>query len=163
LQHPLSHIFGCEPDFNAWTNKENLPPIVPKPGMRSAGGHIHVETALPKLEVIKAMDVTIGLASIFMDKGKDRRKFYGKPGAFRPKIYGVEYRVPSNFWIFKDAYVASMWLRARHALDMVSNGIDLTLMGNRIQNAILNEDKEMAKKLMAKYGCTIGTYESELM
>jgi hypothetical protein len=55
-----------------------------------------------------------------------------------------------------------MWLRAKHALDMVANGIDLTLMGNRIQNAILNEDKQMAKKLMGKYGCTIGTYESEI-
>jgi hypothetical protein len=99
LQHPLSHIFGCEPDFNAWTNKENLPPIVPKPGMRSAGGHIHVETTLPKLEVVKALDVTIGLASIFLDKGKDRRKFYGKPGAHRPKPYGVEYSRIFTFYL----------------------------------------------------------------
>src|SRR5512139_3190107 len=39
MVHPAAHIFGCEPDFDAWTKDVNP---APKPGheyMRSAGGH----------------------------------------------------------------------------------------------------------------------------
>jgi hypothetical protein len=37
----------------------------------------------------------------YWDKDTERRKLYGKPGAFRPKPYGCEYRVLSNAWVDK--------------------------------------------------------------
>jgi hypothetical protein len=52
MQHPLAYVFGCEPDFNAWTKEMNPKPTPPHPLMRSAGGHVHVET---KVESILAV------------------------------------------------------------------------------------------------------------
>jgi hypothetical protein len=46
----------------------------------------------------------------YWDKDKERRKLYGKPGAFRPKPYGCEYRVLSNAWVDKPE-VASLLFR----------------------------------------------------
>ena len=42
MEHPAAHIFGCEPDFDAWTGDVNSKPKPPHKFMRSAGGHIHV-------------------------------------------------------------------------------------------------------------------------
>lgn len=151
LLDPASHIFGCEPDFNAWTGEENISPIPPRPEMRSAGGHIHIETELPKREVIQAMDLCVGLATLFQDRGKERRKIYGKAGAFRPKSYGVEYRVPSNYWIFNKNYISNMWDRTFRALELVESGVNLQLMSHRIQTAINTDDKDLALYLMDKY------------
>jgi hypothetical protein len=159
LQHPGALIFGCEPDFNAWTGQTNPQPIIPKPGLRSAGGHIHMETFQDKRAIIQACDLTVGLATLFLEKTNLRRQIYGKAGAFRPKNYGVEYRVPSNFWIFKDEYVKSMWNRMMVAEQLVMEGVNLGLIGKRIQYAINNEDKHAAELLLKKYNVPMGTFE----
>ncbi len=39
------------------------------------------------------------MPAIILDKDKVRTRNYGKPGNFRPKPYGMEYRTLSNFWI----------------------------------------------------------------
>jgi len=36
MKHPAAHIFGCEPDFNAWNGKVNKKPAPPTPNMRIA-------------------------------------------------------------------------------------------------------------------------------
>lgn len=43
LEDPRAFVMGCDPDFNAWSNKRNPPPDLDKdPYLRSAGGHVHV-------------------------------------------------------------------------------------------------------------------------
>ncbi len=42
LQHPKSKVFGCDPDYNAYTGEKNPPPKANDPCLRSAGGHIAV-------------------------------------------------------------------------------------------------------------------------
>lgn len=99
MKHPNAFVFGCEPDYNAWTREENTKPIPPHEFMRSAGGHVHVETDKDPVVVSQNMDLYLAVPSVLMDEGgDDRRKMYGKKGAFRPKPYGLEYRVLSNFW-----------------------------------------------------------------
>ena len=39
----------------------------------------------------------------------DRRKIFGRAGSFRPKNYGIEYRVLSSWWIGKPEYTALVY------------------------------------------------------
>jgi len=100
---------GCDPDYSAYTGVAN-----PSPdgglGIRTASGHIHIgwtndqDIADPNhIEacrmLTKQLDHSIGLASGIWDEDPTRREMYGQFGAYRPKPYGVEYRVMSNKWV----------------------------------------------------------------
>lgn len=149
LQCADAWIFGCEPDFNAWTGKENAKPFANDPNLRSAGGHIHVGTDLPAQAVIQAMDFYLGVPSVNMDNGVLRRELYGKAGAYRKKPYGCEYRTLSNFWIFKSELIQWAYEGTQKALQFVSDGRSFTQQeAIDIQNCINNSDKKLAKQLM---------------
>ena len=101
-------ILGCEADFNAWTQGVNPTPNAKVP-FRTGAGHIHIgwTTGADILDefhlgecyaLVKVLDLFLGVPSIIMDGDVKRRDLYGKAGAFRPKSYGLEYRVLSNFW-----------------------------------------------------------------
>lgn len=152
MQHPAAHVFGCEPDFNAWTNDFNPAPQPPHPFMRSAGGHIHVETKEDPLDVIKAMDLFLGVPSVLMDKGEQRKQLYGKAGAHRVKSYGVEYRTLSNFWIFEQRLCEWVWRNTELALSQLGLANDF---GERIQGSINNNDKAMALELVQEFGLEV--------
>lgn len=106
LTHPMAHIIGCSPDFDAYRPKHNQ---VRKPfeitdlgNQRFCGGHLHVQyntNNVPREIFARYMDLVVGLPFLSLDKQGDRRKFYGKAGIYRPKDYGIEYRTPSNFWL----------------------------------------------------------------
>jgi len=154
MQHPLAHVFGCEPDFNAWTKEVNTKPEPPHPFMRSAGGHVHVETTKDQLAVIRAMDLFLGVPSVLMDNGEMRKQLYGKAGAFRGKSYGVEYRTLSNFWIFKNELIRWVWDNTQRALDSV-DVIDVAKEEARILRSINDNDKETALALVKEYNLEV--------
>lgn len=99
---------GCNPDFNAYTMEENVPPNANLP-FRTGSGHIHIGWRKPTTidydhftfcgYLTRELDYYLGLPSLRWDNDKQRRRMYGKAGAFRPKPYGVEYRVLSNAWL----------------------------------------------------------------
>jgi len=100
---------GCEPDYNAYTGEENPPPNADA-NMRTAAGHIHVgwtNTDEPKggehmnlcHGLAKQMDLYLGVPFVILKDCVERKKMYGKAGTFRPKPYGMEYRVLSNKWL----------------------------------------------------------------
>lgn len=105
---PRVSNLGCNPDYNAYTGGMNEAPNRNLP-FRTGAGHIHVgwtEGAdledLDHLErcilLVKTMDYFVGLRTLKFDEDARRRELYGCAGAFRPKHYGVEYRVPSSKW-----------------------------------------------------------------
>jgi hypothetical protein len=54
-----------------------------------------------KLNIIKLMDIYVGLILTLIDTSKaskERKKLYGVSGRHRPTHFGVEYRTPSNYW-----------------------------------------------------------------
>lgn len=152
MEHPLAHIFGCEPDFDAWANKENRKPEPPHPFMRSAGGHIHVETERDGKLVVRLMDLFLGVPSVLMDTGEDRKKLYGKAGAHRIKPYGVEYRTLSNFWIFSDRLIQWAWDNTKRA---VESDLDVASYADDILKAINGNDKVVAKKLVDTFNLEV--------
>lgn len=109
---PLEALeLGCEPDFNAWEDGKVNPRPDGKVNFRTGAGHVHIgwgsgfDINDPNhLEaccmVVKQLDYYLGLGSLLYDEeGVKRRVMYGAPGCFRPKSYGVEYRVLSNAWL----------------------------------------------------------------
>jgi hypothetical protein len=117
---PEARIFGCAPDFNAYTLGQNTPEMdASRHPYRYAGGHIHLGISSPYLrkdsiqyqlakteeghiKTIKFIDYLTGAILVMMDKGvhaKRRRTKYGTAGCFRPTPYGLEYRTPSCWWM----------------------------------------------------------------
>lgn len=153
LMHPLSHNFGCEPDYNAWTGEKNPKPIPLTPEMRSAGGHVHIETNLDPNKVGQAFDLFLVLPSLLMDKnGVERRYIYGKAGAIRYKSYGVECRSLSNFWIFNDKHIRWVWNQTAKALQFVKEGKEVPEAVEAIINA---NDLHMAKYFVKEFNLSV--------
>src|SRR3990167_6509941 len=87
LRDVRAQMFGCDPDYNAWTSSdENNPRVNPKPiathkRLRSCGGHVHVgypkTSGINRLRLIQLMDLYLGVPSVFMDENNERRELYG--------------------------------------------------------------------------------------
>lgn len=159
LQDPRALEFGCEPDFNAWTEDVNPKPKAEDANLRSCGGHVHVgfdKTKADKLTVIKLMDLFMGVPSILMDEGEKRKQLYGKPGAFRDKPYGVEYRVLSNFWIFSDKTIEWVWNQTLKAVNAAEAQFTLSEQDSKdVVSCINNNDKELAQQLIKKFNLEV--------
>jgi len=111
--HPAAQEFGCSPEQNAYDMATVNPPVCEKGNtFRSGGGHIHLGylkgKEYPLVDFMgrwwltRLMDLFVGLPSVLMDNdptSQARRKLYGGAGNMRPKDYGIEYRVLSNFWL----------------------------------------------------------------
>jgi hypothetical protein len=158
LTHPQALVFGCEPDYNAWTKTENRKPQSTNKNLRTAGGHVHVGVSdVDMILGIRAMDLYLGVPAVILDNSPaavQRRELYGKAGAMRPKPYGFEYRVLSNFWMFDKSLTNwvydNVWLAMNWARK--GNGNDLTLGESvGIQECINTGNVELAKQIVAKY------------
>ena len=153
LTHPQALEFGCEPDFNAWTKDRNPRPQAVDHTLRSAGGHVHVGTKEDPIQVIRAMDLFLGVPSTRLDRGTLRRQLYGKAGAFRPKDYGCEYRTLSNFWIFSPTLIEWVYTQTERAIAFVEKGNEISEKdGHLIQDCINNSNGEAYGHLSSTYG-----------
>lgn len=121
---------GCDPDFDAYNNGAPNPrpkPVV-KDGkvLRTAAGHIHLgwpgdkdinseEHRWDCILLAKRMDMIFGEITKEYDKDTLRASMYGKPGAYRPKRYGMEYRTPSNLWVLNSSMQHNIYNMARYS------------------------------------------------
>lgn len=132
-QPEVAKILGCEPDFDAWSGKANPTPDAKLP-FRTASGHIHIgwtedqDISNPEhIEacqmLVKQLDLWVGAMSVIFDPNPTRRDLYGKAGAYRPKPYGVEYRVPSNFWLKNEKVMDLVFNRTKEAFKTLMRGI----------------------------------------
>jgi hypothetical protein len=160
---------GCTPDFNAWEGGQANPAPDAEMPFRTASGHIHVgwgdDYEIDDPEHIEACcmmvkQIDAGFAPLFVqlegEEGKRRRKLYGKAGAFRPKKYGVEYRVLSNSWLTDVYYMKQLFINTRQYFN------DLMAGYQSYQNSGL----AMARKWidtgnLAKMEYNWGKYESD--
>lgn len=149
--------FGCDPDFDAWRGgrRNRAPNPASVGGLRTAGGHIHIgcQVALDRpLDVVRGCDVLLGLGSVLFDDDARRRAVYGKAGAFRHKVYGVEYRTLSNFWLRSDDMIAWAYNRAVQVIDELDVLTDFcSRYGDAVQECINTSNKDMAHELLHDY------------
>lgn len=106
MSNPEANVLGCNPDNNAWLRGQRrpVPQIEDMGNNRFAAGHLHFsfpETEVPKFAIVQLMDA---FALNFWNKYEltsagPRAQFYGMPGVYRDKPYGIEYRTPHNVWV----------------------------------------------------------------
>lgn len=160
-------ILGCDPDFSAYSMSVNPRPDQHKT-MRTAAGHIHVgwtDSIDPDdfkhfascATITKQLDFYLGLPSVLLDNNTERRQMYGKAGAFRPKPYGAEYRVLSNFWIKDNVLRQWAFNNTNKAFNLLAvEGINLpNKYGDVCQDIINNSDKAAAEALIKELGITL--------
>lgn len=158
LQTENALMFGCDPDFNAWLLGEMNPkPVAASTGLRSCGGHIHIGYDKPNgntsLQLIRVMDIFIGLPSIIQEPDNERKTLYGKAGAFRFKSYGVEYRTVSNYYISSPTLTEWAFNNTMSAIEFVNNNQSISEEeANAIQIAINSNNKELAQTMCTYFG-----------
>lgn len=128
-------MLGCDPDFDAYTMLPNTKPITNKP-MRTGSGHVHIGwTAAEDISdpahlfdcqmAVKQMDICLYMTSLLWDDDKQRRELYGNVGAFRPKHYGVEYRVLSNAWLNHPSLIEFVYKSVMKGMDLLDKDVRL--------------------------------------
>jgi len=163
LEHPLAQEFGCDPDYNAYTLDVNESPKHENVGaLRSCGGHVHVSSeAIAKdensrAEFVRILDLVLGVPSVVMDTDKERRKLYGKAGAYRNKDYGIEYRTLSNFWIQTQEHMSWLWDQVKKAEKMFDEGFRINFdIGSRVIECINNGDTDTADALIHEFNLEV--------
>ncbi len=157
---------GCNPDYNAWTSMEN-----PRPNgavlFRTGAGHIHIGwTKDASIEdpnhlqvceqAVKQLDCYLGIPSVLFDSATQRRELYGKAGAYRPKSYGVEYRVLSNVWVGSEALTRWVYRTTLLAMKELEKGNNVfETLNCDIQHIINTSDVEAAKRVVEQLGLTL--------
>jgi hypothetical protein len=156
---------GCEPDFNAWTSEENPRPNGKLP-FRTGAGHIHLgfcegrdpDTAGHRTLceiVVKQLDSRLGLTSLLLDPCTKRREMYGQAGAYRPKSYGVEYRVLSNFWLKSQELMEWAFNTCHEAIQELEDGKVWADKYPDIQSIINSSDVEAARAIITAEGWSV--------
>lgn len=157
LTHYEAARFGCNTNLNCWDIDKPHKPSAEEAGeLRTASGHIHIgcdfEDAYDQISLAKACEVYIGLPSIAFDQDSLRRTLYGKAGSFRPKPYGVEYTVPSNFWL-KNKELMKWVFGAAEAAVVNRKHLHITdVMGEKIQDTINTCNQQQALALCNEFG-----------
>jgi len=143
---------GCNPDYNAYTGGMNDTPDRELP-FRTGAGHIHIgwtegqdTSDMEHIEkcilLVKTLDYFVGLRTLKYDTDAQRRELYGCAGAFRPKSYGVEYRVPSSAWCTSPELMGMIFDATMAAVDYAQDGDINKKFDNFAQVAI---DKNMTE------------------
>jgi len=151
LNNKSAKTFGCEPDFNAYTLSENPVPKA-EVNYRTAAGHIHIGYDNPSkkksVELIKLLDLILGVESVLLDQDRHRRVMYGKAGAYRKKPFGFEYRVLSNYWIFNEDYLRKVYKGVQRAFKLFNAGFEMDRnMEHKVINTINKYDTKSALEI----------------
>jgi hypothetical protein len=155
---PEAKELGCDPDFDAYTGEVNTPPETDKP-FRTGSGHVHVgwTKGYPTddqghvercRDVTRQLDVALFLPSLLYDHDTLRRSLYGNPGAFRPKSYGVEYRVLSNRWLRNEYLQRWVFRTTQRAVTDLVNGRPYfkTITEDLIKDAAVHSHEKSTRK-----------------
>lgn len=159
LLDPRTKVFGCDPDFDVWKGgTQNEMCDTKDTNLRTCGGHVHIGYNDPdmntSMNIIKALDIFLGIPSVILDPDRDRKKMYGKAGAYRLKSYGVEYRSLSNFWFENEDSVKIIFNGVKLAMDFINEDKIDKLTDKQemeIQLCINTGDETLAYQLMCQF------------
>lgn len=165
LQSKEAKEFGCDIDYNAYTEEPNPKPEGTSTNMRSAGCHIHVSYNNPNtqdsLNLIKYLDMYLGIPFVIIDKDNRRRKLYGKAGCFRLCKYGFEYRTLGGYALSSDKILEFVYTNVKKAITAYNNDWPLA-SPDTVQDIINNNKEEQARELISKFKLVDNDFENIL-
>jgi len=155
--------FGCSPTANPYEDTKRVTGVREK--FRSGGGHIHMGgsmitrlTEQQPEKLIKLLDIVCGNTCVLIDRDEaniTRRKHYGRAGEHRMKSYGLEYRVPSNFWLRHYMLWSMVTGLARNAMWLTDHKIGDEIIEKistrKVRKAINENNKELAFEVFNEY------------
>lgn len=154
LQSKQALRFGCDVDYNTYTESANPKPQGATTNLRSAGFHIHVGYTYPNIEtsltLIKYLDMYLGIPSVVIDPDSKRRSLYGKAGCFRLTSYGFEYRTLSSVMMKDVKTLQFVWEQLMLAINAYEEEWYL-MNSTEVQDIINNSDVNAAKQAIEKY------------
>lgn len=163
LQDIEAVTFGCDPDFNAWKDAEinEKPECSANSGLRSCGAHIHfsypdadLDTSI---ELMKLFDLFITVPFMLIDEDTERRKLYGKAGAFRLQDWGnekgFEARTLSNIWINTPENIKFVFNQINKMFDYFNEHgtVEINKDADIIVQAINQPNHDLVRALIEKY------------
>lgn len=153
LDDERAFMFGCDPDYNVYTMRQNPRPVLDNFMLRSCGGHLHLSwdnssSMEERIKMVIAHDLFVGAPSIMLDMDDRRRKLYGKAGAFRHKPYGVEYRTCSNFWLSSPQYVDWIFEQSEKAVNFLNSGGNIDVSHFPLIESAINDQNYSALSLL---------------
>lgn len=112
-KYPQANEIGCMPDRNAWERgQKRMPVLIEDLGNnRFTGGHLHfsfecegkgvghkAKNGTPTWAIVQMLDALALTSWAYYGVAyqSHRAAFYGLPGLYRNKPYGLEYRTPTN-------------------------------------------------------------------
>lgn len=133
-----SKVLGCTPDYSAYTGKLLEAPDIAKKPIRTSSGHIHVgwtkfDDANSKAVFRERMAVANKITPHLLEVSKkwetpssiERRKYYGREGAFRPKHYGVELRCLDCLWLESEDRMREVYRATVNAFNAINDELKL--------------------------------------
>lgn len=186
LSHPNAQMFGCAPEFDAYSNGMRVPPI-DRRGLvgttmggaagewRTCGGHVHMGYVdclpfrVPEYVVARFADVALALRFAGYDTQTVRRTSYGSPGRFRPRPYGIEYRTLSNFWVTNSRFIELVAVHGFALLSWLRNSPEPTIRRvyneipwDAVRDAIISGDSGLATQVLSYVGGDLGFCNNEM-
>lgn len=166
LSSKTAQLFGCDPSWDVYTMRVSERPTPEEVGnLRSFGCHIHVGFTVNDnnddvfdyaRKIIKAMDITLGLPSLFIDGDEDRATIYGNPGDLRFRqiehINIVEYRTLGGAMHDNADILSYIYDQTILAVNMANNwSQDLEEIGDVVKGIISSRNYDMAKTIMNQF------------
>ena len=103
------------------------------------------------IQIVRTLDLFLGVPSILIDNDNRRRELYGKAGCFRFTAYGVEYRVMSGYFIDTPKLLEWCFDQITKAIEFLNAGGSVEEDAAQIVDAINNNNREAAELLIKKY------------
>lgn len=170
LMDSQAQEFGCEAEYCIYGKKGRTIQLSSSDlgNIRTAGGHIHMSLPSRSIQHISRCvyicDALLGLYSVMNSpNGLNRRKFYGKAGSFRPKPYGLEYRVPDNFWLASDTYMYNIHKIAKYIATLNTKNLNSAIKsvnalmdyGESLQDIINTNNIKKAKSYFQVFDANV--------
>jgi hypothetical protein len=105
------------------------------------------------------LDYHLGVAALSYDEDYERQSLYGAFGCFRPKPYGMEYRVLSNAWLRNEELISWVFNSTKNAFSSLIKGntglIKNTHSPEALASIFKGGNKSGVLKYIENYGVTL--------